>query len=91
MSKALRKSAAVAVFAAGLGGCVGTAGVSTWEYQSGPGLETEWVYESWVQGDRSRGLHYEVCTGVFIRQAGASACISETDITSCRLNSPDAF
>jgi hypothetical protein len=73
-----------AVLAAGLCGCVGMAGISTWEYQSGPGYEIERVDESRIQADSSQGLTHEACTSVSRRLAGASGQISGGDLTDCR-------
>lgn len=85
MLKTLLTSTAAA-FAISLGGCVGTAGISTWEYQSGPGYETERVYDSHIQADSSRGLIQEACTNIARRQADASGRIVGADLTTCHSN-----
>ena len=83
MSKACRNLAAVALLASWLGGCVGAAGVSTWQYQSGPGYETERVSGSSIQADTAQGLRHEVCTSVTRRQAGVLGSTSIRESTSC--------
>lgn len=83
MRKAFRNLASVAFLAAGLSGCVGTAGVSTWQYQSGPGFETERVYDGSVRADTSRGLTREACTTVSRRQIGPAGNVAGRDVTDC--------
>ena len=75
---------AAAALAVGLGGCVGAAGISTWEYQSRPGYEIERVNESRIRADSSQGLTRDACTSVTRRQIGASGEISGDDLTTCR-------
>jgi len=86
MAKVLSTMAALALVASGLGGCVGTAGVSTWQYQSGPGYETERVSGSSVQADTEQGLSSEACTSVTRRQVGAQGSVSTREATSCEPN-----
>ena len=83
MSKAFRNLASVACLALVLSGCVGTAGVSTWQYQSGPGFETERVFDGSVQADTSRGLTREACTTVSQRQIGPAGAVAGRDVTDC--------
>jgi len=71
------------VLAVALGGCVGTAGISTWEYQSAPGFEMERAYDDRIQVD-GRGLRREACRSVSRRQAGGSGSFSEDDVIACR-------
>jgi hypothetical protein len=85
MAKILMTVAAAAL-AVGLGGCVGTAGISTWEYQSGPGYEIERIDESRIRADTSRGLTRDACTSLTSRHFGASGTISGDDLTTCRSN-----
>jgi len=82
----IRMTLAAAILAAGLGGCVGAAGISTLEYRSGPGYETERVYDSRIQADSSRGFSREACANVVHRQVGASGRIVGTDLTACDSN-----
>lgn len=70
--------------AVGLAGCVGTAGISTWDYQAGPGYETERVRESRIQADPVQGLTHHDCTSVTRRQVAASGEVSGADLTACR-------
>lgn len=83
MSKSFRNLAFVAFVAVGVSGCVGTAGVSTWQYQSGPGYETERVYDGSIQADTSRGLTREACTTVSRRQIGPAGNVAGRDVTDC--------
>ena len=77
--------AAVVLFV-GLGGCVGTAGISTWDYRSGLGYEIERAQESRIGFDPVRGLTHDACTGVSRRQIAASGEVTEADLTTCRPN-----
>jgi hypothetical protein len=86
MCKAFRSLASAAILAAGLTGCVGAAGVSTWEYQAGPGYETERVYDSRIQADTSQGLTRESCTTVSRRQSGPAGGMAGDDVTACASN-----
>ena len=70
--------------AIGLGGCVGAAGFTTWDYRSGPGYETARTQESRIQVDASRGLTHESCTSVSRRQIAASGEVTEADLNACR-------
>jgi hypothetical protein len=88
MSNVLRDLACVAVLAVGLGGCTGTAGVATWQYQSGPSGETERVHESQIHGDTSRGIGGETCTSTVRRQAGSFGEGSVNEVSDCRSSSP---
>ncbi|EIM25640.1 hypothetical protein [Microvirga lotononidis] len=83
MSKAFRTLASVTFLAIGLSGCVGSAGVSTWQYQSGPGYETQRVYDGSVQADTTRGLTREACTTVSRRQIGPAGNVAGRDVTDC--------
>jgi len=89
MSKTFRRLAFAIVLAGPLAGCVGTAVLSTWEYQAGPGFETERVYGGRVQADASQGLTGEACTTVSSRQLGPSGGLSGRDMTACRSSRPD--
>ena len=73
----------VALVASGLGGCVGTAGVATWQYQSGPGYETERVSGSSIRADTGQGFSREACTSVARRQIGTLGGVSSRETTSC--------
>ncbi|MBQ0821580.1 hypothetical protein HPT29_008855 [Microvirga terrae] len=86
MFKATGNLASAAILAVGLTGCVGSAGVSTWNYQAGPGYETERVYDGRVQADTSRGLTRESCTTVSRRQIGPSGRRDGRDDTACSSN-----
>jgi hypothetical protein len=77
---------ALALLAPWLGGCFGTAGVSTWQYQSGPGYETERVSGGSVQADTEQGLSSEACTSVVRRQVEARGSVSSQETTSCGPN-----
>ncbi len=70
----------------GLCGCVGAAGISTWEYQSGPGYETARTQGSRIQVDASQGLTHEACTSVSRRQIAASGEVKGADLSACRSN-----
>lgn len=80
------KAYIAAMLAAGLGGCVGTAGISTWEYRSGPGYEDARVRESRIQADSAQGLTHETCTSVSQRRIAASGQAIGTDLTACDSN-----
>jgi len=67
----------------GLSGCVGTAGISTWDYRSGPGYETARSQESRIQVGSAQGLTHEVCTNVSRRQIAASGEVAGADLTAC--------
>ncbi|WP_152568715.1 hypothetical protein [Microvirga sp. BSC39] len=67
-----------------LSGCVGTAGISTWDYRSGPGYETARSQESRVQVDSAQGLTHAACTSVRRRQVAASGEVVAADLTACR-------
>ncbi|WP_262296390.1 hypothetical protein [Microvirga sesbaniae] len=86
MLKAIRILSPAAALAVGLTGCVGSAGVSTWNYQAGPGYETQRVYDGRVQADTSRGLARESCTTVSRRQVGPSGRLDSSDDTACSSN-----
>ncbi|MBB3019549.1 hypothetical protein FHR70_002614 [Microvirga lupini] len=83
MPRILRAFSA-AMHVLGLGGCVGSAGISTWGYQSGPGYETSNAQESRIQIDSAQGLTREACSSVSRRQIAASGGVSEADRTTCR-------
>lgn len=74
----------VAWLAVGLCGCVGAAGISTWDYQSGPGYETARAHGSRIQVDASQGLTHETCTSVSGRQITASGEVMGADLSACR-------
>jgi hypothetical protein len=80
------KTFAAASAIVGLCGCVGAAGVSTWEYQSGPGYETARAQGSRIQVDASEGLTHEACTSVSRRQIAESGEVTEADLSACRSN-----
>jgi hypothetical protein len=86
MFKAFMNLAFAAFLAVGVSGCVGTAGVSTWEYQAGPGYESERVYDGRVQADASRGFTREACTTVSRRQVGPTGNVAAGDVTDCTSN-----
>lgn len=86
MCKAFRNLASAAILAAGLAGCVGTAGVSTWEYRAGPGYETERVHDSRILADTSQGLTRESCTSVSRRRSGPAGAMAGEDLTACESN-----
>ncbi|NBJ12256.1 hypothetical protein [Microvirga arsenatis] len=67
-----------------LAGCVGSAGVSTWEYRSGPGFETERISSSRIQASTDEGLASEACTSVERRQLGPSGPAFGSAATACR-------
>ncbi|MBM1170740.1 hypothetical protein [Microvirga arabica] len=83
MPTILRTFAAAALLP-GLGGCVGTAGISTWDYRSGPGYETARSQESRIQVDSAQGLTHEACTRVSRRQVAASGAVGEAELDACR-------
>jgi len=84
--KAFRSLTSAAILAFGLTGCVGTAGVSTWNYQAGPGYETERIYDGSIQADTSQGLTRESCTTVSRRQGGLAGAMADDDVTECTYN-----
>jgi outer membrane lipoprotein SlyB len=86
MLKAFRNLASAAILTLGLTGCVGTAGVSTWEYQAGQGYETERVYDGRIQADTSQGVTREACRTVSRRQIGPSGDVVGGDVTACASN-----
>jgi hypothetical protein len=86
MSRAFKELAMVSLMAVGLGGCVGTAGVSTWEYRSGPGFETQRVYQSQVQADTLSGISHEACTSIASTQTGTPHGRSGHEVTACDSN-----
>jgi hypothetical protein len=86
MSKALKNLTCGAVLAFGLGGCTGTAGVATWEYQSGAGGEVERVHEASIQADTGRGLGTEACTTTIKRQTDPLGRRSVNERADCRSN-----
>jgi hypothetical protein len=73
----------LAMLAMGLGACVGTAGISTWEYQSGPGFQKERIDEKRISGDTVRGIESTSCSSVISRQVGPSGQISGSETTLC--------
>lgn len=83
MFKVFRNLASATILTIGLTGCVGSAGVSTWQYQAGPGYETERVYDGRVQADTSQGFTRESCTSVSRRQIGPSGRAASRDETAC--------
>lgn len=80
------KTFTAAWLAIGLGGCVGMAGISTWDYRSGSGYETARAQESRIQVDSDQGLTHEACTSVSRRQIAPSGSVSGTDLSACRSN-----
>jgi hypothetical protein len=70
----------------GLSACVGAAGISTWDYRSGPGYETARSQESRIQVDSAQGLIHEACTNVSRRQIATSGEVREADMTTCRFD-----
>jgi hypothetical protein len=80
------KTSTAVWLAVGLGGCVGAAGVSTWDYRSGSGYETSRVQENRIQIDSAQGLTQEACTSISRRQAAASGRVTGTDLTACQAN-----
>jgi hypothetical protein len=68
----------------GLGGCVGAAGVSTWDYRSGPGYDTTRTQENRIQVDTVQGLTHEACTSVSRRQIANSGEVAGADLSVCR-------
>ena len=70
----------------GLGGCVGAAGISTWDYRSGPGYESVRRQESRIQLDSVQGFTHEACRSQSGRQLANSGDIVEDDLTVCRSN-----
>jgi hypothetical protein len=86
MFKFFRNLTSAAILTVGLTGCVGSAGVSTWEYQAGPDYETERVHDSRIQADTSQGFTREACTTVSRRQIGPSGGMADRDVTACASN-----
>jgi hypothetical protein len=86
MFKAFRSLASAAILTIGLSGCAGTAGVSTWEYQTGSGYETERIYDGRIQADTSQGFTHEACTTVSRRQIAPSGGAVGGDVTACASN-----
>ena len=84
MMPRILRAVTAALLSLGLGGCVGTAGISTWEYRSGIGYETTRVQESRIQADPIQGLTHEACTTVSQRQVAASGHVTGGDLTACR-------
>jgi hypothetical protein len=78
------KTCTAIVLLAGLGGCVGAAGISTWDYRSGPGYESARVQESRIQVDSAEGLTREACTSISRRQMAMSGDLTGDDLTACR-------
>jgi hypothetical protein len=87
---AFRSLASAAILTYGLTGCVGSAGVSTWQYQAGSGYETERVYDGRVQADTSQGFTREACTTVSRRRIGPTGGVAGADVTDCASNEPNA-
>src|SRR5690349_8302411 len=83
MLKALRGFACGASVAFGLVGCMGTAGVATWQYQSGPSGGVERVHEAQVLADTEQGLETAACTTTIRRQAGPIGRGSMTEVKGC--------
>jgi hypothetical protein len=83
MSKSLWSLSSLVLLATGLAGCISSAGVSTWEYQSGPGFSMERVYEGRVSADTEQGLTREACTSVSRRQMGVSGGVSGSETVTC--------
>jgi hypothetical protein len=83
MLKAPGHLAFCAVLATGLGGCVAAAGVSTWDYQSGPGYERERVSESLIYGNPHDGIGSESCTRVVSRGLGPSGQVTDGELVAC--------
>lgn len=81
---AILKTASAIVLLLGLGGCIGTAGISTWDYRSGLGYEAARLQESRVQVDSVQGLTHEACTRVSRRQIAVSGEASGTDLATCQ-------
>ena len=69
-----------------LGGCVGAAGISTWDYRSGPGYDTARIQESRIQVASDQGLTHEACTSESRRQRANSGEVTGADLTVCRSN-----
>ena len=70
----------------GLGGCVGAAGISTWDYRSGPGYESVRRQESRIQLDSVQGFTHKACRSESGQQLANSGDIAEDDLTACRSN-----
>ena len=70
----------------GLGGCVGAAAVSSWDYRSGPSYDTTRMRESRIQVDAVQGLTHEACTSVGRRQMANSGEVARADLSVCRFN-----
>ena len=78
------KTFSPAMLALGLGGCVRSAGISTWNYQSGPGYETASAQENRIQVDSAQGFTHEACTSVSRRRIAASGGVTGADFAACR-------
>jgi hypothetical protein len=74
------------VLLVGLGGCVGAAGISSWDYRSGPGYDTARTQESRIQVDTAQGLTHEACTSMSRRQMANSGELAGADLSVCRSN-----
>ena len=83
MLKSLNRPASLAVLAIGLGGCVAGAGVSTWNYRSEPGFQTERIAESRIYGDPVRGFGSSSCKSVVTRRAEPTGRIASSEMTAC--------
>jgi hypothetical protein len=81
----LKTFAAVVLFIV-LGGCVGTAGISTWDYRSGSGYGTARMQESRIQVDSVQGFTREACTSESRRQMANSGEVRGADLSVCRSN-----
>lgn len=83
MSKAFWNLIAISSLAIGLAGCVGTAGVSTWEYRAGPGYEMQRAYDGAVHADPYRGFTSEACSTTTHRRTGPSGIAAGEDVIDC--------
>ena len=88
MLKGFKSLASSAILTIGLTGCVGAAGVSTWQYEAGPGHETERAYDGYIQADTSQGFTRAGCTTVSRRQIGPSGSVAQEDVTACASDQP---
>ena len=66
-----------------LGGCTTSAAVSYGEYRSGPGFETERVYENRIYGDTAQGWGGESCQVIARRQVDAFGEVAVREETVC--------
>ena len=80
------KTFATVALLVGLGGCVGAAGISTWDYRSGPGYESARMQESRIQVDSVQGFTREACMSDSRRQLTNSGDVTEDDLMACRSN-----